>query len=142
MTNPGSPSPDDFVGRFAVQASQQDIARFARTLFSDDESRGASGVIPTTFPITWLGRQDTREAILSKFKSRFGAKQLAPVHVRQTIAYDGLLFIDTPYWLDLFLLNKDERGLVGIEALVFDEQQIRQVRILGKLMLVPIALPA
>lgn len=127
------------VGRFAVSASRQAAAGFARTLLAGDAMPGAPYAIPTTFPIAWLGQEDIRTALRKALAALPGAESLAPVHLSQSIAYDRPLVPDHPYWLDLRLSDPDDRNVVRIEANILDAHQDRQARLSATLALVPIA---
>lgn len=97
------------IGRFAVRAGAEAVARFAAATGQP----AARGRVAPTFPITWLTRPDIRAAIAAALPTETG---FALVHAAQEFRYDGALAIGEDYTLDLALEGPDARGLIRLRA--------------------------
>ena len=130
---PGRP-----VGRFIVSVSRNDAEGF-RAALTPEGPRVRRESIPLSFPIAWLGREDVRTALRRGLNALAGRPGHLPVHVSQSIAYQGPLVFDRSYWLDVSLAGPDARGGIGLEVAVRNSDETLVVRLSGVLAMVPTA---
>lgn len=127
------------VGRFAVVADAERIARFraALDLAASPPVAGATGV-PLTFPVCWLAEADVRAALGTALGGTGGG---LPVHLEQEIDSLVALVSGARYAMDVWLAGPDARGRARIEALVSDETGVPVARLAGTVLLAGAADP-
>ncbi|MBU1175979.1 MAG: hypothetical protein KKH72_11310 [Alphaproteobacteria bacterium] len=124
------------VGRFGVQASTRDIARYSAAFSAGEDDGETLATLPATYPIVWLGRPDIRAALKQALAYHAGMDGAVLIHLSQSIAYAKPLVPDSEYELEVRLSAPDEKGVVVLSADVRRPAGETQATLSGRLALV------